>query len=156
VDISEFIKSRLSINGKFLIPTLQDIQEEYRYLPEEGMSIVAENLKIPLRDVYGVASFYSAFSFTPKGEHIITVCMGTACHVRGGVKIANILKKILGIKPGETTPDMKFSLETVNCLGACALGPVMVVDGEYFGQMTPLKVSEVLKNFSESAECERV
>jgi len=134
-------------HGDFLIPILQDIQEKYNYLPEESLREVAERLQIPLRDVYGVATFYRSFSLTPKGEHVFTVCIGTACHVRGGARLAKTISRELGIKPGETTKDMQFSLETVNCLGCCAIGPIVVADAEYHGQMTSQRALDLLKKY---------
>ena len=126
---------------------LQEIQEIYNYLPKEALEMVAETMAISLVDVYGTASFYKAFSLTPRGKHIVTVCLGTACHVRGGPWIIEELERILDIHPGETTEDGNFTLETVNCLGACALGPVMVIDGEYHGQMTIKKVEGILTKY---------
>ena len=128
-----------------LIPILQDIQEEYNWLPKETLEIVAKELGIPLMDVYGVVTFYRTFSLKPRGKHIITVCQGTACHVRGGHRIAETISRELGINSGETTEDLKFTLETVNCLGCCAIGPIVVVDGEYYGGMTSQKVASLLK-----------
>jgi len=130
-----------------LMGVLQDIQGEYKYLPKESLMAVAEKMGISLSRVYNVATFYNAFSLIPRGRHIIHVCLGTACHVRGSSKILEELERILGIKSGETTEDMKFTLESVNCLGACALGPVMVIDGEYFGKVTPEKISPMLKKY---------
>jgi len=150
-EVNSFIEERIKIHGKFLVPILQDVQTKYNYLSEDLMRIVAEKLSIPLRDVYGVASFYQAFSFTPKGRHIITVCLGTACHVRSGKEIADILSRELHIKPGQTTNDLMFTLETVNCLGCCAIGPIVVVDGEYYGQMTAGKAVKLLKSIEKKA-----
>jgi NADH:ubiquinone oxidoreductase subunit E len=133
-----------------LIPILQDIQREFNWLPMEALEIVSKELDIPLMDVYGVATFYRTFSLKPRGKHIITVCLGTACHVRGGQRIADFLSREMGIVPGETTEDMKFTLETVNCLGACALGPIVVVNGEYHGQMTTSKAAVLLKGIRKS------
>jgi NADH-quinone oxidoreductase subunit E len=143
--IPDFIESLAKENDGLLISTLEDIQAHYNYLPEEALREVSRRLAIPLRDIYGVATFYQSFSFTPKGKHIITVCLGTACHVRGGTRMVDIISNELGIGPGETTPDMLFTLETVNCLGACALGPIVVVDGEYHGNMNSSKVDALLK-----------
>jgi len=126
---------------------LQDLQSAKRYLPEEDLRELAEALAIPLTRVFRVATFFKAFSLEPKGEHIINVCMGTACHVRGAERILNELERQLGIDRGETTADQKFSLETVNCLGACALGPVVVVDQEYHGDMTPGQVDKLMENY---------
>lgn len=138
-------------NGRnSLVPILQDIQLEFNWLPEEALEIVALELGIPLIDVYGVTTFYRTFSLTPRGKHIVTVCLGTACHVRGGQRVADTISGELKIKPGETTVDMKFTLETVNCLGACALGPVVVIDGEYYGQMTKAKAALLLKKIRKS------
>ena len=127
-----------------LIHILQDIQVEYRYLPKETMLFVARELKIPLSRIYSVANFYNAFSLKPKGKHLISVCLGTACHVRGGKRIAEEVERTLNVKSGETTPDLEFTLETVNCLGACALGPIVVIDGHYHGHMTSLKIKKIL------------
>ena len=140
-----FLDKSIKKHGDLLIPILQDIQENYRYLPEECLIIVAERLQIPLIEVYGVATFYQSFSLIPKGEHIITVCLGTACYIRGGTNMVDVLTKELNIKPGETTKDKKFSLETVNCLGCCAIGPMVLIDGEYYGEMTPQKVIKLIK-----------
>ncbi len=142
-----FVDQCRTERGDFLIPILQDIQERYNYLPEESLREVAERLQIPLRDVYGVATFYRSFSLTPKGKHIFTVCVGTACHVRGGARLAKTISRELGIKPGETTKDMQFSLETVNCLGCCAIGPIVVADAEYHGQMTSQRALDLLKKY---------
>ncbi|MFH1783832.1 MAG: NAD(P)H-dependent oxidoreductase subunit E [bacterium] len=138
-EVSEFVRDTVRRHEGLLIPTLQDIQERYNYLPEKVLRELAKISKISLSDVYGVASFYSAFSFTPKGKHIITVCLGTACHVRGGAKVVDVISKELGIESGETTADLQFTLQTANCLGCCAIGPIVLIDGEYYGQMTPQK-----------------
>jgi len=128
-----------------LISILQDIQSEWRYLPEDAVRLVASQLGLPLIQVYGVATFFRAFSLKPRGEHIVNVCLGTACHVRRAPAVLDEIKRRLGIEPGKTTEDMRYSLETVNCLGACALGPIVVVDGEYHGQMSPGRVKKLLK-----------
>jgi NADH:ubiquinone oxidoreductase subunit E len=149
-DIEEIVEK----NGKkkaALIPVLQDVQDKYHYLPEDALRIVSELLCIPLIDVYCLATFYKSFSLTPRGKHLINVCLGTACHVRGAPKILEEVKRKLGIAEGETTEDKEYSLETVNCLGACALGPVVVVDDVYHGQMTIRKVSSLLKKLLKSA-----
>lgn len=132
---------------KALIAILQDIQEEYHYLPQESLRLVSESLKIPLIDVIGVATFYRAFSLKPRGKHIATICLGTACHVRGGPKILEEFERKLGISAGETTADKEFTLETVNCLGCCAIGPVVVVDGNYYSHTSIRRVSSILKNY---------
>ncbi len=132
---------------KALIAILQDIQDEYNYLPQDALRIVSKTLGIPLIDVLGVATFYRAFSLKPKGKHLITVCVGTACHVRGGPKILEKFESELKIKAGQTTPDNHFTLETVACLGCCAIGPVVVVDGNYHAQTTIRKVDAILKKY---------
>lgn len=128
-----------------LISILQDIQAVYHYLSEDALRAVASQLKLPLIQVYAVATFFKAFSLKPRGEHMVTVCLGTACHVRGAHTLLGELKRQLCVEPGETTEDRRFTLETVNCVGACALGPIMVIDGRYHGQMSPRKVKKVLK-----------
>ena len=148
--VSLLVDTSIERHSGFLIPVLQDIQEEHNYLPEDALRAVAQKLNISLSDVCGVASFYKTFSFTPKGKYIITVCVGTACHVRGGARIVDAISQKLGIEPGETTEDMNFTLETVNCLGACALGPIIVVNGEYHGQMTKAKAVRLLKEIRKS------
>ncbi|MCP2604826.1 NADH-quinone oxidoreductase subunit NuoE [Candidatus Aminicenantes bacterium AH-873-B07] len=141
------ILEKYGIQKKALISILQEIQAEYNYLPQEALIRVSEALNIPLIDIFGVATFYKAFSLKPRGRHTITVCLGTACHVRGGPKIVEEFERNLGIKVGETTKDNEFSLETVNCLGCCAIGPVVVVDGEYHAKTTIGKVKTILKKY---------
>lgn len=131
--------------GASLIAVLEDVQAHYRYLPREAMILISERSGAPLSQIFSIATFYQAFRLTPRGEHTIRVCTGTACHVRGAMLILNRLEAKLGVEPGETTGDRLFSLETVNCLGCCALGPVAVLDGEHLGQMTPRKVEMMLK-----------
>ncbi|HMA53589.1 MAG TPA: NAD(P)H-dependent oxidoreductase subunit E [Acidobacteriota bacterium] len=133
---------------KNLIAILLDIQETCNYLPPESLRQVATALGMPLIDVIGVATFYRAFSLKPRGKHTCIVCLGTACHVRGGQKILEEFEKSLRIPAGETTKDDQFSLETVACLGCCAIGPVVVVDGEYFGHTTLRKVGPILRKFA--------
>lgn len=128
-----------------LISLLQDIQAEFNYLPRDVLVRVSQKLGIPLSQVFSVATFFRAFSLKPRGRHLVTVCLGTACHVRGGERLADKVERDYGIKPGETTEDTKFTLETVNCLGCCALGPVVVVDGKYESQMNPDKLDHVLR-----------
>ncbi|MGB2805293.1 MAG: NADH-quinone oxidoreductase subunit NuoE [Candidatus Zixiibacteriota bacterium] len=138
---------RYGAKKEALIPILQDLQSDLNWLPEEVLRAVADKLGVPLMDVYGAASFYRTFSLKPRGKHIITVCVGTACHVRGGQRIVDEIGRMLDLAPGETTPDQNFTLETVNCLGCCAIGPIVVVDGEYYGEMTTRKVSSVLEKY---------
>lgn len=130
-----------------LTTILQDIQDEYNYLPPQAVERVAEKMGLPLSQVLHVATFYKAFSLEPRGEHLITVCLGTACHVRGGARLVEQVERLLKIRAGGTTPDLQFTLETVNCVGSCALGPVMIVDGEYYGKMVSSKVERVLKKY---------
>lgn len=132
---------------KNLIAILLDIQEAENYLPPEALRYVAKALGIPLIDVIGVATFYRAFSLTPRGKHTCLVCLGTACHVRGGPKILEELERRLDIAAGDTTPDGQFTLETVACLGCCAIGPVVVVDGEYHGHATIRKIGPILAKY---------
>ena len=129
-----------------LIQVLLEIQSENHWLPKEALERVSEKLQVPLNRIQHIATFYKAFSLVPKGRHEIHVCVGTACHVRGSQRVLDRVQDLTGISPGETDLDMKFSLETVNCLGCCALGPVMVVDGEYHGKMAPAKSEDVLKD----------
>jgi len=146
------IVSKYGGNRDSLISILQDIQSEYHYLPEDALRAVSEQLNLQTIQVYGVATFFKAFSLKPRGEHIVSVCLGTACHVRHAPAVLDEVKRQLGIEPGETTKDMRFSLETVNCLGACALGPIMVIDGKYHGQMSPGKIKKVLKQQKSNPE----
>ena len=131
-----------------LVDILQDIQTETGYLPKEVLTETSQGLDVPLSRVYSVATFFKAFSLKPRGRHLINVCMGTACHVRGAVKVLEKIEQELGIKTGETTPDMKYTLETVNCVGACALGPMVIIGEDYHGEMTPEGVGPVLKNYN--------
>jgi len=128
-----------------LIALLDRIQAKYGYLPEEELRQISRESGRSLVDVYGVATFYRAFSLKPRGRHLISVCLGTACHVQGGPAVAEAFQRELGIRSGETTPDRDFSLETVNCLGACALGPVVVVDGHYFSKVKTTEVKEIVE-----------
>jgi len=133
-------------NKGMLVSILQDIQAEYNYLPEESLVKVSKDLDVPLSQVYGVATFFKAFSLTPRGRHLINVCLGTACHVRGAVRILEAIERETGIKAGETTEDLKYTLERVNCVGACALGPIVVVNGVYSGQLNTGKVKPLLES----------
>ena len=128
-----------------LIGILQQIQARYGYLPPDALAVVADKTGRSLTDVYGVVTFFRSFSLQPRGKHVCLVCLGTACHVRGGPVIAEEFTRALGVNPGETTPDRDFTLETVNCLGACALGPIVVVDGHYCANVSPAMVKEILE-----------
>jgi NADH-quinone oxidoreductase subunit E len=155
-EVIKLVNNIVGRNGNLLISVLEDVQEQYNYLPEEILREVSHKMKIPLRDVYGVATFYSAFSLKPKGKHIVIVCMGTACHVRGGARIVDSISNKLGIQPGETTADKNFSLETVNCLGCCAIGPIVLLDGVYHGEMTPQKTIKLLDNITTEKKNDKV
>ena len=129
--LDEYPKDR-----RYALQIMQDIQRKYNHVPREGLEALAGYLDCPLSGLYSMATFYKALSLEPKGKHIIKVCDGTACHVRGSTPLISGIERILGIKPGQTTDDGEFSLELVNCLGACALAPIMVVDGKYYGKVT--------------------
>jgi len=135
-------------NRGWLVSILQDVQAEFYYLPQEALAEVSQGLQVPLSRVYSVATFFKAFSLKPRGRHLINVCLGTACHVRGAVKVIDSIERKLGIKPGDTTSDANYTLETVNCVGACALGPMVVIDGKYHGEMTSDKVDSLLDSYA--------
>jgi NADH-quinone oxidoreductase subunit E len=139
------IVQRYSGDKSYLVPILQDVQKEFNYLPKDALFSVSAHLSVPISRVYEVVTFYKAFSLKPKGRNQLSLCMGTACHVRGAELIARNVEDILGIKEGDTTADLEFSFETVGCLGACALGPVLVVNGEYHGHMNIAKSTKILK-----------
>jgi NADH-quinone oxidoreductase subunit E len=128
-----------------LIGIMQDIQEKMNYLPRKALIQVARSLDLPLTSIYEVATFYKAFSLEPKGRHTIQVCLGTACHVRGGARVLDYLENRLEVRSGGTTRDLAFTLEAVNCLGACALGPMMVIDKKYYGKINTDKIGSILK-----------
>jgi NADH-quinone oxidoreductase subunit E len=141
-------------HGDSLITVLEGIQEKYHYLPREAMVLVSEGLGLPLSQVFSVATFYNAFSLERRGRHNVCVCQGTACHVRGAARIREHLEKKLGIRAGQSTPDWNYYLETVNCLGACALGPIVVVDEHYYGMMAERKVDELLLQIEQEDQAE--
>ena len=130
-----------------ILAILQDIQAEEKYLPKETLEYVSQKMQIPLGHVFRIATFYNALSLKPRGRHKIDVCLGTACHVRGGGKILDKMERDLGISVGETTKDKRFTLESVHCVGCCSLGPVAVVDGEVHGRLSQDKVPALLKEF---------
>ena len=130
-----------------IIPLLQRLQADYGYLPRDVVLAVCEATALPASRVFGVATFYSQFCLEPRGRHIVRCCRGTACHVRGGQRVLDTVEKTLGIKDGETTKDMLFTLETVACLGTCFLAPVMMVDGTYYGQVSPERIKKVLAQY---------
>lgn len=145
--IDQIIEKHQS-DASSLIQILLEIQRENRWLPKEALERVAGMLNVPLSRVQHIVTFYKAFSLVPKGRHEIHVCTGTACHVRGAPRLLNSVQDLTGIGPGETDMDLKFSLETVGCVGCCALGPVMIVDGEYHGKMVPAESEDVLKKYN--------
>ncbi len=130
-----------------LIPVLQDIQDEFHYLPKDELKVVAGRLAVPLTQVYSVATFFKMFSLEPKGKHQVRVCLGTACHLRGGQRLVEAVSRRLEVQPGRATADLQFSLETVGCLGSCAQAPLMMIDDKYFGRMAVDKVAKILKPF---------
>lgn len=134
---------------RYALAILQDMQREFQYIPREGMEALAEYLGCPESALYSMATFYKALSLVPKGRHIIKCCDGTACHIRGASTVVDGVIRELGIRPGETTPDGWFSLETVNCLGSCALAPVMLVDDVYYGKVTLERLHEILEQYRE-------
>jgi len=148
------VLSRYEQREEALIAVLQDLQDAFHYLPKEALIAVSERLGVPYSQTYHVATFYKAFSLTPRGRHLVTVCTGTACHVKGAPLILQALERELGIKAGETTKDMEYTLETVNCLGSCALAPVVVVDGKYHGKVLATKVLSLLKGEDEGEKAE--
>ena len=135
-----------------LIGIFQDIQQEYRYLPREAITRVVDRLGIPITQAYAVATFYKSFSLVPRGEHEIHVCLGTACHLRGGQRLVENFERTLNVKAGGTTKDRKFTLETVNCLGACALAPLVRVDQKNYGKMAGDKVAKIIKEYRPDGE----
>jgi NADH-quinone oxidoreductase subunit E len=152
-DVQDKLKeifSRYRGEKQELIPILQDTQGVFRYLPAAAMREIARFLRTPESTIYGVCTFYAQFKLTPMGKKIIRVCRGTACHVRGASKVLSEIESRLGIRAGETSEDMEYSLETVACIGACALAPTMTIDNETYGKMTPKKVAEVLGDRSKA------
>ena len=130
-----------------LIQILLDIQNELHWLPSEVLELVSEKLQVPMSRIQHTTTFYKTFSLVPKGRHEINVCMGTACHVRGAPRVLEVIENLTGIQPGETDPELKFSLDTVNCLGCCAVGPVMEIDEQHLGKLLPDMAAELLKNY---------
>jgi len=135
-----------------VIATLDAIQAEYGYLPEGALRLVSEATGRPLVDVYGVATFYRSFSLKPRGRHLVCVCVGTACHVRGAPVVVEEFERQLGVNAGDTTPSREFTLDTVNCVGACALGPIVVADGRYFANTNSVKVRRILETTRAGAD----
>ena len=148
IDIDDILE-RYPGEPRYLISLLQDVQANYHYISEENMNLVCDHVGVPLTQAWSVATFYKTFSLEPRGEHEIKVCLGTACHLKGSQRLVDNLARALAIQPGQTTPDLKVSLETVNCLGACAIAPVAVVDETYHAKMTALKMDKILKKLSD-------
>ncbi len=146
----EKIISESNKDQRELIHMLHDTQKKFGYIPAQSISQISRELKISESEIFGILTFYKAFTLEPRGQYQITVCLGTACHVRGGVQIVEEMERKLNIKVGKTTPNRKFTLETVNCLGCCAIGPVVVVNGKYYSNVTIKKVDAILKGYQES------
>jgi NADH:ubiquinone oxidoreductase subunit E len=149
--IDKLLKNREKSPNE-LIEVLQDVQENYDYLPEDILIAVSEKLDVPLIEVFRVANFYKIFTLKPRGEHLLTTCMGTACYVRGAPRFLDEVLGQLNVRPGETTEDGKFTVETVSCLGACALGPVVILDGKYYDHMTAGKLRVLIQKVLEKNE----
>ncbi len=145
-DVSGIIE-KYEGDSSALIAILQDVQEEYRHLPEDALAQIAEGLDIPLSQTYSLATFFKAFSLEPRGLNCVSVCLGTACHVRGGQRILERVERDLGVKAGETTADLNFSLDEVHCLGCCGLAPVVTVNEDLYGKMSHAKVPRILKKY---------
>ena len=141
------IVAAIGSEPEFAIPLLQEIQRRHSYLPEDLMEAVAVESGIPASRLFGVATFYSQFRFTPQGKHLIRICKGTACHVAGAEMLSSSISDDLGIAEGETTEDLMFSLESVACLGCCSLAPVVMIDDEIYGKLSPKKIKEILKGY---------
>ncbi len=140
----EAIIERYGAQRRHVISMLQDIQAQFHYLPKDALMEVAAHVRIPLIDLYSIATFYNCFSLLPRGEHVIKVCLGTACHLKGGTRLVEALERELGVREGEMTPDGRFSFETVRCVGACALAPLVLIDERYYPKMTQRKMTQVL------------
>ena len=136
----------------FLIPVLQAVQHAFGYVPKEAIEVISREMKMPTAEIYGVVTFYAQFHLKPRGRHVIRVCRGTACHVKGSAAVLEALKRNLKIEPGQTTKDGLFSLEIVACIGACGLAPVIAVNGEFHAQVTPDKITRILNTYRRRAE----
>lgn len=144
--VKKIIAKNRGIKGA-LIPVLHEVQDDFGYLPKEALMLVSEGLEIPMTEIYGVASFYSYFSLEPKGEHVIRVCMGTACYVKGAQNLIDELTKELKVEVGNTTEDGKFTLESTRCLGACGLAPVLMIDEKVYGRLVPKDIKAILNEY---------
>ncbi len=154
MDSRELYERHPSSEASALIPFLQDLQELYGYLPEDEMRKVANHLRLPFSRVYGVATFYNQFRLQPLGKYVIKVCRGTACHVKGSFDLLTTLENELGIKAGETTKDLKFTIETVACIGACSMAPVIAINDEFYGGLTVKSLQKLLKTIDKNGEKE--
>jgi NADH-quinone oxidoreductase subunit E len=143
----EAVVQRYGAQAGYLVPVLQDLQHEYGYLPVPELKAVARQLRVPLARVYGVATFYRSFSLKPRGRHLISVCTGTVCHLKGAGQLVTAIREGLRLGTGETSADRRFTLETVNCVGACALAPVLVVDSTYYAKVRPSQVGKILEPY---------
>jgi NADH:ubiquinone oxidoreductase subunit E len=147
--VDEILSKFDGVKGN-LIGILHEVQNRYSYLPEEELRYISKRTRIPMTQIYSIANFYNRFSLKPKGKNVISVCLGTACHVKGAEKVMNALHERLNIQTGETTDDMQFTLEEVRCIGACSLAPAVVVNEETYGQVTPKQVASLLKQHESS------
>lgn len=154
-DVDDVLARAIKKHGLSVVPLLQEIQEHFRYLPEEVLRKLSRISGIALIDIYHAATFYNSLYLTPRARHQISICAGTTCHIRGSGKLIDEIFQILGIRPGEITSDGEFLLETVNCLGCCAFAPAMVIDGKYYGNLTPGEVKEILDALREKAAAEQ-
>ena len=148
----EIILKKYDYQKARIIQILNEIQKIYNYLPKDALEYVSRRLRLPMSNIYSIATFYSAFSLKPRGKHLVTVCMGTACHVRGAPAVLNRLEERLKIKTGNTTEDNNFTLKTVNCLGACAVAPIVVIDDEYHGQTTVNRIDRLLDRYEKEKD----
>ena len=149
---AETVVARYGRNPDFLISMLQDLQAEHKHVPPEAMKRLSGILQVPLSQIYAVATFYTSFTLTPRGKHLITLCMGTVCYLKGARPVAEALQSHLKVEPGGTTEDRLFTFQPVNCLGACALAPVMVIDEKYYGKVTPDQVAGILSAVADEKE----
>jgi NADH:ubiquinone oxidoreductase 24 kD subunit len=149
IDLVKSICNRYKDEPSPLMLILSDVQKEYGYIPLEVQEIIADEIKVPVSEVYGVVTFYNFFSLTPKGKYVIGVCIGTACYVKGGQNVEDKFSELLHIKPGETTPDGKFTIDSLRCIGACALAPALSINGKVYPKMTVDKVATVLKEYQD-------
>ncbi len=147
VEVVNGVLEKYGYDRSSLIGILQDVQRELRWLPEEALRMISWRLDVPLTQLYAIGSFYKAFSLKPRGRHLVNVCLGTACHVRGGVAIEQALEKNLKILPGETTADDRFTMEVVRCVGCCGLAPVMVIDDDFHGKLVPADAVKALEDY---------